>query len=346
MTVQKLRNRLLVSILLAVIVYAGLTAFSDFEEVASAFGSFRWELLPLILTVTCGNYALRFVKWEYYLRMIGVTGLRTWDSFLIYFSGLAMVVTPGKVGEWLKCYLLREVHGTPVMRSAPILLAERLTDSLALLVIGSIGVIFFGPQYWWVVAVIAGMSAAIVIIARHKPAAEWLLGVLERAPVIGRFGPRFREMYDSTYILMAPRAVLLMTVLSVGSWFFEVVAFYLTLYGLGVSGDVDTLLKAAFILPIATLVAAIAVFAPGGLGVAEGLLSSMSIELLELSKGAAAVGTVIIRIATLWFGVAIGLVAFAIITRKLAREGITLDEAVPEDDAEARLIRDAGEAPG
>ena len=345
MTVQKLRTRLLFSILLALIVYAGLTAFSDFEEVANSFGSFRWELLPLILLVTCGNYALRFVKWEYYLRMIGVTGLRTWDSFLIYFSGLAMVVTPGKVGEWLKCYLLREVHGTPVMRSAPVLLAERLTDSLALLVIGSIGVVFFGPQYWWVVAVIAGMSAAIVIVARHKPAAAWLLDALERAPVVGRFGPRFREMYESTYILMEPRAVLLMTLLSICSWFFEVVAFYLTLYGLGVSGDVDTLLKAAFILPIATLVAAIA-FTPGGLVVAEGLLSSMSIELLHLSKGAAAVGTVIIRIATLWFGVGIGLVALAILTRKLARAGIMLDGVVPDGDAEARLIRDAGEAPG
>ena len=142
MSVHKIRNRLLFSILLGVLVYAALTAFSDFEEVANSFGDFRWELLPLILLVTCGNYGLRFVKWQYYLRAIGVTGLRFSDSFLIYFSGLGMVVTPGKVGEWLKSYLLREVHGTPVMRSAPILLAERLTDSLALLVIGGVGVIF------------------------------------------------------------------------------------------------------------------------------------------------------------------------------------------------------------
>ena len=344
MNIHKIRNRLLISVLLGVVVYAGLTAFSDFDEVRESFGAFRWELLPLILLVTCGNYALRFVKWEYYLRMIGVTGLRRSDSFLVYFSGLGMVVTPGKVGEWLKSYLLREIHGTPVMRSAPILLAERLTDSLALLVIGGIGVIFFGPEYWWVVAVIAGFSAVVVAVSRHRPTAARLLDALERAPLIGRFGHRFREMYDSTYILMEPRAVLLMTALSVGSWFFEVVAFYLTLIGLGVSGEMDTLLKAAFILPIATLVAAIAVFAPGGLGVAEGLLSSLSIELLDLSKGDAAVGTVIIRIATLWFGVLVGLAAFAALTRRLARQGITLDDATA-DDAEARLLRDTGEAP-
>jgi uncharacterized membrane protein YbhN (UPF0104 family) len=320
-----IRNRLLVSILFGVLVYAGLTAFSDFEEVANSFGEFRWELLPLILLVTCGNYGLRFVKWQYYLHAIGVRGLHAYDSFLIYFSGLGMVVTPGKVGEWLKSYLLREMHGTPVMRSAPILLAERLTDSLALLVIGGIGVVFFGPEYWWVVAVIAGGSAIAIAISRHRPASMALLRWLARLPGAGRFVPHFEEMYESTYVLMEPRGVLLMTGLSVCSWFFEVLAFYLTLVGLGVSGDVDTLLKAAFILPIATLVAAIVVFTPGGLGVAEGLLSSLSIELLDLGRGAAAVGTVIIRIATLWFGVIVGLVTFAVLTRKIAREGGTLD---------------------
>jgi uncharacterized membrane protein YbhN (UPF0104 family) len=342
MNIHTIRNRLLLSILLGVVVYAGLTAFSDFNEVANSFGEFRWELLPLILLVTCGNYGLRFVKWQYYLRMIGVRGLAAYDSFLIFFSGLGMVVTPGKVGEWLKSYLLREMHGTPVMRSAPILLAERLTDSLALLVIGGIGVAFFGPEYWWVVAVIAGTSAVAVAVSRHRPTSMALLRFLGRLPVVGRFGPHAEEMYESTYILMEPRAVLLMTGLSICSWFFEVIAFYLTLVGLGVSGELDTLLKAAFILPIATLVAAIVVFAPGGLGIAEGSITTLTIRLLDLGKGAAAVGTVIIRIATLWFGVLVGLVTFAVLTRKLAREGKTLD--VNDESHELGTPRRHGDA--
>jgi uncharacterized protein (TIRG00374 family) len=342
--IHKIRNRLLISILLGVLVYAGLTAFSDFDEVKHGFGSFRWELLPLILLVTCGNYGLRFVKWQYYLRAIDVRDLRLLDSFLIYFSGLGMVITPGKVGEWLKSYLLREMHGTPVLRSAPIVIAERLTDSLALLVIGGVGVIFFGPEYWWVIAVIAGGSAVGITVARHRRTAEWLLGRAERAPVVGRFAHRLHEMYESTYLLMEPRGVLMMTGLSVCSWFFEVLAFYLTLIGLGVDGSLETLLKAAFVLPIATLVAAIAVFAPGGLGVAEGLLSSLSIELFDLSKGDAAVGTVIIRIATLWFGVVVGLTTFAVLARKLAREGKSLEDAEGDEASTQIIAGDASEA--
>jgi uncharacterized protein (TIRG00374 family) len=320
MNLSNIRNRLLISMLLGVLVYAGLAAYGDFREVARSFKEFRWELMPLILLVTCGNYALRFLKWEYYLRQIGVEGLARWDSLLIFFSGLGMTVTPGKVGEWMKSYLLKEVHGTPFTRSAPILLAERLTDSLALLIIAGAGVIFFGRDLWWIVAVIGIGSVVAVLVSRHRPTAHGLLGLLERAPFIGRFAPRFEELYDSTYILMNPRIVILMTLLSVGSWFFEVMAFYLTLIGLGAGAGIETLLHAAFILPIATLAGAI-LLTPGGLLVAEGLIASLSQELVGLSKSAATVGTVIIRIATLWFGVAVGLVAFGVLTRRLSKQG-------------------------
>ncbi|MHB8377434.1 MAG: lysylphosphatidylglycerol synthase domain-containing protein, partial [Dehalococcoidia bacterium] len=122
--VSSLRGKLLISMLLGVVVFAGLLAYGDFSRVVRDVRSFRWELLPLILLVTFGNYALRFLKWEYYLKQIGVQRLSKVDSFLIYFSGLGMTVTPGKAGEWLKSHLLKDVAGTSVTKSTPILLAE------------------------------------------------------------------------------------------------------------------------------------------------------------------------------------------------------------------------------
>jgi uncharacterized protein (TIRG00374 family) len=322
MNISNLRNRLLISMLLGILVFAGLLLYGDLRNVGDSLREFRWELLPVILLVTCGNYALRFVKWQYYLRQIGVRGLKRSDSFLIYFSGLGMTVTPGKVGEWLKSYLLKEVHGTPVTKSAPILIAERLTDSLALLVIAAAGVIVFGRDLWWIVVVIAGGSAVAVAVSRHRPTSKALLSFAGRLPVVRRFVPHLEEFYEHTYVVMEPKGVLLMTGLSVASWFFEVLAFYLTLIGLGVDGSIDTLFKAAFILPIATLAAAISLL-PGGLLVAEIGITGLSTRdsLLGLSKSTATVGTLIIRIATLWFGVVLGLAMFAILTRKLARTG-------------------------
>jgi uncharacterized membrane protein YbhN (UPF0104 family) len=306
--------------LLGVLVFAGLLAYGDFKDVGHSLDDFRWELFPLILLVTCGNYLLRFVKWEYYLRAIGVRGLARLDSFLIFFSGLGMVVTPGKVGEWLKSYLLRELHGTPFTRSAPILLAERMTDSLALLILGGAGVLLYGNNTWPYIAIIAAFSLLAIAVSRHRPTAHGLLGLLARLPFIGRFAPRFEEMYESTYVLMDPRAVVSMTLLSVVSWSFEVLAFYLTLVGVGADAGFDTLSKAAFILPISTLAAAI-FLTPGGLIVAEIGITKLSQDLVDLTKSAATVATLIIRVATLWFGVVVGLIAFAFVTQRLNRLG-------------------------
>ena len=324
MDIARIRSRLLISMLFGILVFAGLLAYGDFKHVGDSLREFRWELMPLILLVTLGNYLVRFLKWEYYLRQIGVTGLKRVDSFLIYFSGLGMTVTPGKIGEWLKSYLLKEIHGTPVTKSAPILLAERLTDGLALLVIAVAGLAVFGHEYWPIAAIFAIGSLFAIAVSRHRPASHALLLLAGRLPLLKRFVPHFEEFYESTYVVMNPRGVALMTGLSVGSWFFEVLAFYLTLVGLGVDGSLDTLFKAAFILPIATLAAAV-LLTPGGLGVAETGITSLSESLLEMGKSAATAGTLIVRIATLWFGVVLGLAMFAVLARRLARQGRSLD---------------------
>ncbi|OGO49543.1 MAG: hypothetical protein A2148_05575 [Chloroflexi bacterium RBG_16_68_14] len=315
MNVQNLRGKLLISLLLGIAVFAGLSFYADFREVLRSLSEFNWALLPLILGLTFVNYLLRFVKWEYYLRLIGVEGFSKRDSFLTFFSGLGMVITPGKVGEWLKCYLVRELHGTPLARTAPIPIAERLTDSVALLIIAGAGVFVFG-DLWQVFVAVALGAVLIVAVARHRPTAMALLRLGERLPVVRRFVPQLQEFYESSYILLSPRAVIAMVALSTFSWFFEVLAFYFTLVGLGLEGSGSLMLHAAFILPIATLASAI-LLTPGGLGVAEGGITGLSQALLDLSKSSAAVGTLIIRFGTLWFGVIVGLIAFSILSRRL-----------------------------
>jgi uncharacterized protein (TIRG00374 family) len=314
--IQNLRGKLLFSLLLGIVVFAGLSFYADFSDLLSSLEEFNWALLPVILGLTAVNYALRFVKWEYYLRLIGVRGLDRRDSALIYFAGLGMVITPGKVGEWLKCYLLREVHGTPIVRSAPIIIAERLTDSIALVIIASAGVLVFGNLWQAFVAVALGCVVFIAVV-RHRPTATALLRLGGRVPLLQKLIPTLEEFYESTYVLLGPSAVLAMVGLSSLSWFFEVLAFYVTLLGLGMDGSGELLLQSAFILPIATLASAI-LLTPGGLGVAEASITGLSEALLDLGRSEAAVGTLIIRFGTLWFGVIVGLVAFAILSRRLS----------------------------
>ena len=67
------------------------------------------------------------------------------DSALLFTSGMVMAVTPGKVGEVLKSYLLKRINGTPISASAPIVLAERVTDGLAMLLLMGFGLTLYAP---------------------------------------------------------------------------------------------------------------------------------------------------------------------------------------------------------
>ena len=67
------------------------------------------------------------------------------------------------------------------------------------------------------------------------------------------------------------------------------------------------------------------------MGGADASLQGLPGTLLDMTKRSAAVGTLIIRFGTLWFGVIIGLIAFSVLSRRLAREAA----AAPDQASEA-----------
>ena len=66
---------------------------------------------------------------------------------------------------------------------------------------------------------------------------------------------------------------------------------------------------AVFTLAFSTIVGAVSAL-PGGLGAAELSITGMLSLLLGLSVGTSAAATLIIRFATLWFGVTLGLLVW------------------------------------
>src|SRR5262249_49438512 len=129
-TVQRrLVRGVLVTALLAIAVAALLAAWGDAPAVLSALGRFPPVLIVPVVLLTVWNYVLRWPRWNYYLRVLGVTDVKYGSSALVFLSGFAMGLTPGKSGELSKVYWLREIAGSaraPVARTAPIVFAERL----------------------------------------------------------------------------------------------------------------------------------------------------------------------------------------------------------------------------
>jgi uncharacterized membrane protein YbhN (UPF0104 family) len=63
--------------------------------------------------------------------------------------------------------------------------------------------------------------------------------------------------------------------------------------------------------------------------VAEGGITGLSQVLLDMTKSDAAVGTLVIRFGTLWFGVIVGLIALTLVSRRLGKP--VLDEPVSQE---------------
>jgi uncharacterized protein (TIRG00374 family) len=292
--------------------YVGFAAYSGFHKVVDALAHYAWATAAGALALAALNYLLRFLKWELYLRRLGVR-LPLGDSFGIFLSGFSLTVTPGKVGEVLKSYLLREVHGVPMARTAPIVVAERLTDLVALasLALVGVGALAGGERVAWVALAMVGVAVACVASERLAHAVIDLVGAM---PVVGKLAPKLREFYAATKTLLHPTPLVLATLLSIVAWMCECLAFWLVLRGF--AGADASLKLCTFIYATMTIAGALS-FLPGGLGVQEiGMVKLLIAQAHGVSEPMAAAATFITRLCTLWFAVIIGVVALVIMQRR------------------------------
>jgi uncharacterized membrane protein YbhN (UPF0104 family) len=271
--------------------------------------SFRWSAFALALALASFNYGLRFLKWQYYLARLQIRGVSITDSLLIFLSGFVLTITPGKVGEVFKSALLAETHQVPAARTAPIVIAERLTDviaMIALILLGSVG--FSGGLLW------ASLGAAAVLLGLSfivwPVPVERLLGWLDRSPGRGgRLAPKLREAWVSLRVVAGPAALALPTLLSIVGWGAEGLALYALLWGFGTPAP---LALTVFFYATATLAGAI-VPVPGGLGVAESMIQQQLVHLGHVPAAPATSAMILIRLATLWWAVVVGFVALGLL---------------------------------
>jgi len=322
-----LRTKIVLSLVLGLAVIAAVSFYADFPHLLQAFRLFPWALLPAILGLTLLNYSLRFVKWDYYLHCLDLRVPRL-VSLKIFIAGLSMAITPGKVGELLKSYFIKRYNGIPMSRTAPVIMAERLTDGLAMLLLAAGGLALYGIGWKGLLAILL-VAIVLIGVIQYRPLALRLLGWGERLPVLRRFAQGLHAFYESAYVLLRWRPLLLAVGIGLVSWSGECVAFYLVLVGLGLPGTLTLLIQAAFILATSTLVGSLTGL-PGGLGSADLSILGLMFALVTRNTTIAGAATLLIRFCTLWFGVSIGVVGLLIFRRSLG--SAALPEGTSDQD--------------
>jgi uncharacterized protein (TIRG00374 family) len=250
------------------------------------------------------------------------------DSLVVFLAGFSLTMTPGKVGEVLKSYLLRETHGVPMARTAPTVVAERATDLIALLAlaIGGASALAGARAFLWAAG---ALIVTFLIVASWRGLVHRMLDAAARMGRLGRAVPKLREFYDATWELMRPVPLAAAVALSLVAWAAECVAFWLVLGGFGAHPPVTL---ASFIYAAMTIAGALS-FLPGGIGVQEAGMIELCVRTAGLGRAAATAATVVVRVCTLWFAIAIGVVCLLIVRRRV---GLKLDALPAGEEAVAK----------
>lgn len=293
------------------------------EDLALAVRRFPPALALVVLALSVLNYALRFVKWDRLLADSSIHIDRA-SSARIYFACLSMVVTPARLGELYKLVFLRRLHGVPASRSLPPLVLERATDALGLLALAAAQP-FSGPLRLVGVlgagVLLVGLAAALAAPAPRR----LILAGTARLPFLRSRTAQIGGLLEGHARLLVPASFAPNLGLSILSWWAECVGLWVICHGLGAAVGLGA---ATWIYAAATLLGNLT-FLPGGLGGTELALKTF-LERAGTASAAATGATLLVRAATLWFAVALGLIVTLVARRRLHWSEVREEAARPE----------------
>ena len=300
---MKIINKIIIIVIAVVGLYAIFLIASDINTIADKISSFKIEFLPIIIIlVTCSWFVL-FTRWHLLL-MNSKIFIPKKNSFIIYLSGIALTIIPGKVGELVKSQLLKTKFGIPRSKTVPIVILEQFYTLIGLIVIS-----FFGIWYFELGTYVIGFFTAVLvfsfILISSKRIFNRLMVILEKRKITSKFVEPLSLSYDTIRKSIRGPIVFYATALTSIFWLLEAVTVYFVLLSFGVDGI-------EFLMVIPTYATSIMLgflsFLPMGLGVVEGSLASFfSLQGIEVSLSLTLV--IIIRVFTRWYGVAVGFVA-------------------------------------
>lgn len=301
-----------VAIMLAVgVISGGRELFDSLARIDAPF-------FALLLAMACASFTLRFLRWHAAARALGIV-VPAPRHFAIFLAGFAMTLTPGRVGEVLRLWLLRKSGGYRYEKTAPLLFIDRLSDVVAIAILGAGAALLFGRYQALSAVVLAGAIAANLVFFKPELFVFFVnLGyaTLKRAP---RLFARVRVALRQMGRLSDRRVYGLVLALSLASWTTEGYAFHLILARLGEGTAAATLPVAAGILVFAlSTLAGVITMLPGGLGGAEISMLGLLIA-LGVNNAVAVAATAVIRVVTLWFAVLVGFAALPVAMRGAER---------------------------
>jgi len=300
---MKIGNKILIVVIAVIGLYAAFLIASDINIVSDKISDFKIEFFPIILLLVTSNWFILFFRWHLLLQNAKIF-IPVKDSFLIFASGFALTIIPGKVGEFVKSQLLKTKFGIARSKTVPIVILEQFYSA-----VGIVTLSFFGIWYFELgVYVLGFFTAALVfvfVLLSSRKAFNKIVTLLERRKFTSKLVEPLSSSYDGIKNGIKGPITLYASGLSILFWLIEAITIYLILLAFGVDAI-------GFLTIISTYTTSIMLgilsFLPIGIGVVEGTLTSFfTMQGIDVSLALTIV--VVIRLFTRWYGVSFGFIA-------------------------------------
>ena len=300
---MKISNKILVVIIAVIGLYATFLIASDINIISSKISDFKIEIIPIILLLVTSGWFVVFFKWHLLLRNAKIS-IPVKASFLIFTSGFALTIIPGKVGEFIKSQLLKTKFGIARSKTVPIVILEQFYSAIGIVTLSYFGIWYFELGAYVLGVFTAGLVFAFFLLSSRK-AFNKIVSMLERRRFTSKFAEPLSSSYDTIKNGIRGPITIYASGLSILFWLIEATSMYFILLAFGV----ETI---GFLTIISTYTTSIMLgilsFLPLGLGVVEGSLASF-LTMHDIDISLALTIVVVIRIFTRWFGVSVCFIA-------------------------------------
>lgn len=307
------KNKVWLIGLFAVVIYLLMCIYADFGALSRAMKNFRWTFLLALFALTTMNYLIRFLKWDFFLKQAGVH-LNLRDNLYVFFSGLSMIITPGKIGEIWKGWLIKEINGAELSKTVPVVIVERITDVLGLAILSLFGILYYRESGYYILALLLIFLGFFVVI-KSKTISNRLISMLEHK--MRRYTENIKTMHRTFENTMELKGLIGMSFLSAFAWFFECIGMYLVILGFK---ECISITQATFIFSFASLAGAVSMI-PGGLGVAEVTMSGL-LQFFGLTPTTSVGVALIVRFGTLWYGAIMGMAIYLLFKKRFMKQKV------------------------
>ena len=165
------------------ITYSLFILFSDTEKFSAQWHNLDWKYFLLLLLFNVVALSIRAVRQKILLDSLGFP-LSYRKNFVLYFSGLSMIMTPAGTGELIKSFFLKQTHGFELSKTIPLVFAEKYHN---LLVGVSILSIFLFFQQLFEAQILVLILGTLLIISFFSIKTGKLNSLLKITPKISFF---------------------------------------------------------------------------------------------------------------------------------------------------------------